>query len=91
LRRQQTQSRKNIRRFAGKPIIAIQLRRARCRLFDQIFVSTDDTEIVAVRRLKPHSFDRPRLLLRDGQDVDLSAAFMTSPFLWADDLRSLSW
>ena len=38
--------RKNIRPFAGKPIIAYSIAAARqCRLFDRIIVSTDDEEI----------------------------------------------
>lgn len=41
--------RKNIRPFAGKPIIAYSIAAAReCGLFDRIIVSTDDEEIAAV-------------------------------------------
>jgi N-acylneuraminate cytidylyltransferase len=41
--------RKNIRSFAGKPIIAYSIAAAReCGLFDRIVVSTDDAEIAAV-------------------------------------------
>lgn len=43
--------RKNIRPFAGKPIIAYSIAVARdCRLFDHIIVSTDDEEVAAVAR-----------------------------------------
>lgn len=43
--------RKNIRPFAGKPIIAYSIATARdSRLFDRIVVSTDDAEIAAVAR-----------------------------------------
>jgi pseudaminic acid cytidylyltransferase len=43
--------RKNIRPFAGKPIISYSIAAARaCRLFDRIVVSTDDAEIAAVAR-----------------------------------------
>ena len=43
--------RKNIRPFAGKPIIAYSIAAARqCRLFDRIIVSTDDEEIAGVAR-----------------------------------------
>lgn len=43
--------RKNIRPFAGKPIIAYSIAAAReCGLFDRIVVSTDDAEIAAVAR-----------------------------------------
>jgi pseudaminic acid cytidylyltransferase len=43
--------RKNIRPFAGKPIIAYSIAAAReCRLFDQIIVSTDDEEVATVAR-----------------------------------------
>lgn len=43
--------RKNIRPFAGKPIIAYSIAAAqKSRLFDRIVVSTDDAEIAAVAR-----------------------------------------
>ena len=43
--------RKNIRLFAGKPIIAYSIEAAlQSRLFDQVVVSTDDAEIAAVAR-----------------------------------------
>lgn len=43
--------RKNIRSFAGKPIIAYSIAAARqCGLFDRIIVSTDDEEIAGVAR-----------------------------------------
>jgi hypothetical protein len=43
--------RKNIRPFAGKPIIGYSIAAAReCNLFDRIIVSTDDAEIAAVAR-----------------------------------------
>jgi N-acylneuraminate cytidylyltransferase len=43
--------RKNIRPFAGKPIIAYSIAAARaCGLFDRIVVSTDDEEIAGVAR-----------------------------------------
>jgi pseudaminic acid cytidylyltransferase len=43
--------RKNIRPFAGRPIIAYSIAAARqCCVFDRIIVSTDDEEIAAVAR-----------------------------------------
>lgn len=43
--------RKNIRSFAGRPIIAYSIRAAlECGVFDRIIVSTDDEEIAAVAR-----------------------------------------
>ena len=43
--------RKNVRPFAGKPIIAHSIDAARaCGLFDQVVVSTDDEEIARVAR-----------------------------------------
>lgn len=43
--------RKNIRPFAGKPIIAYSIAAAvECGLFDRIIVSTDDAEIASVAR-----------------------------------------
>ena len=43
--------RKNIRPFAGRPIIAYSIEAAReCGLFDRIVVSTDDDEIAGVAR-----------------------------------------
>ncbi len=43
--------RKNMRPFAGKPIIATSIDAARaCGLFDQVVVSTDDEEIAEVAR-----------------------------------------
>lgn len=43
--------RKNIRPFAGRPIIAYSIAAAReCGLFDRVIVSTDDDEIAAVAR-----------------------------------------
>jgi pseudaminic acid cytidylyltransferase len=43
--------RKNIRPFAGKPIIAYSIATARqCGLFDRVIVSTDDEEIAGVAR-----------------------------------------
>lgn len=41
--------RKNIRLFAGEPIIAYSIATAhKCKLFDRIMVSTDDTEIANI-------------------------------------------
>jgi N-acylneuraminate cytidylyltransferase len=43
--------RKNVRPFAGKPLIAHTIEQARtCRLIDAVYVSTDDDEIAAVAR-----------------------------------------
>lgn len=43
--------RKNIREFAGKPIIAYAIEAAKgCELFDHIVVSTDDEEIAQIGR-----------------------------------------
>jgi pseudaminic acid cytidylyltransferase len=50
--------RKNIRPFAGRPIIAYSIAAAReCGLFDRIIVSTDDDEIAGVAR--EHGADTP--------------------------------
>ena len=44
--------RKNVRPFAGKPIIAHSIDAARaCGLFDQVVVSTDDEEIAPGTRI----------------------------------------
>lgn len=52
--------RKNIRPFAGKPIVAYSITAARdCGLFDRIIVSTDDEEISAVAR--QHGAETPFL------------------------------
>ena len=43
--------RKNIRPFAGQPLIAYSIKAAReCGLFDHVIVSTDDEEIAAIAR-----------------------------------------
>jgi pseudaminic acid cytidylyltransferase len=43
--------RKNIRQFAGKPIIAYSIAAARdCALFDRVIVSTEDEEIASIAR-----------------------------------------
>jgi pseudaminic acid cytidylyltransferase len=43
--------RKNIRSFAGKPIMSYSIAAAReCRLFERIVVSTDDAEVAGVAR-----------------------------------------
>ena len=43
--------RKNIREFAGKPMIVHAIEAAeRCDLFDHVVVSTDDEEIAAVKK-----------------------------------------
>jgi pseudaminic acid cytidylyltransferase len=43
--------RKNIRDFAGRPMIAHSILAARsCRLFDHVIVSTEDAEIAAIAR-----------------------------------------
>jgi pseudaminic acid cytidylyltransferase len=60
--------RKNIRSFAGKPIIAYPIAAAQdCRLFDRILVSTDDDEIAAVARDygAEAPFKRPAVLSDD--------------------------
>jgi pseudaminic acid cytidylyltransferase len=44
--------RKNIRLFAGKPVIAYPIAAARhCGLFDRVIVTTDDEEIASVARV----------------------------------------
>jgi N-acylneuraminate cytidylyltransferase len=65
--------RKNIRPFAGKPIIAYSITAARdCRLFDQIIVSTDDEEIASVARAfgAGTPFLRPQELADDHTGTD---------------------
>lgn len=65
--------RKNIRLFAGKPIIAYSIAAAReCGLFDRIIVSTDDDEIAAVAREcgAETPFVRPTELSDDHQGTD---------------------
>jgi N-acylneuraminate cytidylyltransferase len=65
--------RKNIRPFAGKPIIAYSIAAAReCGLFDRIIVSTDDAEIAAVARAwgAETPFVRPRELADDYAGTD---------------------
>jgi CMP-N-acetylneuraminic acid synthetase len=43
--------RKNIRQFAGKPIIAYSIAAARdCALFDRVIVSTEGEEIASIAR-----------------------------------------
>ena len=50
--------RKNIRPFAGQPLIAYSIKAAReCGLFDHVIVSTDDKEIAAIAR---RAGQRPR-------------------------------
>jgi N-acylneuraminate cytidylyltransferase len=65
--------RKNIRAFAGKPIIAYSIAAARaCGLFDRIVVSTDDEEIAAVARAfgAETPFRRPPELSDDHTGTD---------------------
>lgn len=60
--------RKNIRRFAGKPMIAYSIAAAReCGLFDRIIVSTDDSEIAEVAKSYGSDvpFLRPEALSND--------------------------
>jgi pseudaminic acid cytidylyltransferase len=60
--------RKNIRPFAGKPIIAYSIEAARnCGLFDRVMVSTDDAEIaeVALTWGAEAPFMRPEALADD--------------------------
>ncbi|HEY7247753.1 MAG TPA: pseudaminic acid cytidylyltransferase [Xanthobacteraceae bacterium] len=60
--------RKNIRPFAGKPVIAYPIAAARdCRLFDRIIVTTDDEEIASVARAfgAETPFMRPAALADD--------------------------
>jgi N-acylneuraminate cytidylyltransferase len=60
--------RKNIRPFAGKPIIAYSIEAAlACGLFDKVVVSTDDQEIAAVARQHGAElpFVRPKTLSDD--------------------------
>jgi len=65
--------RKNIRPFAGKPIIAYSIAAARdCGLFDRIMVSTDDVEIASVARGcgAETPFIRPKELADDHTGTD---------------------
>jgi len=65
--------RKNIRPFAGKPIIAYSIAAARdCGLFDRIMVSTDDEEIASVARGcgAEAPFVRPKDLADDHTGTD---------------------
>jgi len=60
--------RKNIRPFAGKPMIAYSIAAARgCALFDRIIVSTEDEEIAEVARSHGAEtpFSRPQELADD--------------------------
>ena len=64
--------RKNIRCFAGKPVLIYSIEAAaRCGLFDRIVVSTDDEEIAAVARENGAEtpFVRPRELADDFTDT----------------------
>lgn len=64
---------KNIRSFAGKPIIAYSIAAARdCGLFDRIMVSTDDEEIASVARGcgAETPFVRPKELADDHAGTD---------------------
>ena len=59
--------RKNIRLFAGKPIIAYPISAARdCGLFNRIIVTTDDEEIAAIAR----AFGAEAPFLRPGELAD---------------------
>jgi N-acylneuraminate cytidylyltransferase len=65
--------RKNIRLFAGEPIIAYSIAAAReCGLFDRIIVSTDEDEIAAVARDcgAETPFVRPKELSDDHTGTD---------------------
>lgn len=69
--------RKNIRPFAGKPIMAYSVAAARaCGLFDRIVVSTDDAEIAAVAREcgAETPFVRPAELADDHTGTDAVVA-----------------
>jgi pseudaminic acid cytidylyltransferase len=69
--------RKNIRPFAGRPIIAYSIMAAReCGLFDRIIVSTDDEEIAAIAREEGGEtpFRRPAALADDHTGTDAVAA-----------------
>lgn len=69
--------RKNIRPFAGRPIIAYSIAAAReCGLFDRIVVSTDDAEIAAVARDcgAETPFRRPPALADDHTGTDAVVA-----------------
>jgi len=69
--------RKNIRPFAGKPIIGYSIAAARaCGLFDRILVSTDDTEIATVARAcgAETPFVRPADLADDHTGTNAVAA-----------------
>jgi N-acylneuraminate cytidylyltransferase len=60
--------RKNIKKFCGKPMIAYSIEAAvRCRLFDQVIVSTDDQQIARIATEYGASvpFDRPAELSDD--------------------------
>jgi len=64
--------RKNIRCFAGKPVMAYSIEAAaRCKLFDRIVVSTDDEKIAAVAREHGAEtpFVRPSALADDYTDT----------------------
>jgi pseudaminic acid cytidylyltransferase len=69
--------RKNIRPFAGKPVIAYSIAAARdCGLFDRIIVSTDDEEIASVARAwgAETPFIRPAELADDHSGTNAVAA-----------------
>jgi N-acylneuraminate cytidylyltransferase len=78
--------RKNIRPFAGKPIIAYSIAAARdCGLFERIIVSTDDEEIASVARTwgAETPFVRPAELSDDHTGTNEVAAHTLA---WLADL-----
>ena len=69
--------RKNIRLFAGKPIIAYSIEAAKASgLFDRIVVSTDDDEIAVIAREwgAETPFSRPAELANDHADTNAVVA-----------------
>jgi len=81
--------RKNIRPFAGKPVMAYSIEAARdSRLFDRIVVSTDDEEIASVARVygAETPFVRPAELSDDYTGTQAVAAHALATIAGPDEL-----
>jgi pseudaminic acid cytidylyltransferase len=82
--------RKNLRPFAGKPIIAYSIEAARdARLFDRIVVSTDDAEIAQAARTwgAETPFTRPAALSDDFTGTHAVAAHALTTLVDRTDLE----
>ena len=86
--------RKNIRNFAGRPMIAWPIETANLsKLFDRIIVSTDDQEIAEIARQEGAEvpFIRPKELSDDitGVSSVLKHAILKLQEFWSCDFRYL--